>query len=163
MRRKDREITDIGEIERIIEKCKVCHVAMTDKGRPYLVPLNFGYEIKEGVLTLYFHSAKEGRKLDILRDNNAVCFEMMNEGKLDKVENPCRAGYFFESVLGFGQVEFIESDDEKCAALTLLMKQQTGQNFEFTSAQADSVCVFKLVSEEFTGKRKPEPNVGKAT
>lgn len=158
MRRKDREVSNFEDIRSIIEKCKVCHLAMVDKGMPYVVPLSFGYKIDENELTLYFHSAKEGRKTDILHENDAACFEMMSEGKLGIVENPCRSGYFFESVIGFGRVEFIENVNEKCEALSRLMRQQTNQNFSFTPEQANTVCVFKIVSKDFTGKKKPEPN-----
>lgn len=157
MRRKDREISNIEEIKHIIEKCKVCHLAMVDKGLPYVVPLNFGYIIDINSLTLFFHSAKTGRKLDILNENNAVCFEISCEGELGYVENPCNSGYYFESVHGFGHVEFIEDINEKCNALTLLTKHQTNQDFVFTEKQADNVCVFKVVSTDFVGKKKPKP------
>lgn len=159
MRRKDREIANIEDINKIIEKCKVCHLAMVDKGLPYVVPLNFGYTIENNLLTLFFHSAKTGRKIDILNENNAVCFEMSCEGKLGHIDNPCNSGYYFESVHGFGYVEFIEDTNEKCNALTLLVKHQSNQNFIFTEKQADSVCVYKVVSTDFIGKIKPNPNV----
>lgn len=157
MRRKDREISNLDEIEGIISKCKVCHLAMVDKGLPYVVPLSFGYTVEENTLTLYFHSAKTGRKLDILKENNNVCFEMACEGKLGHVENPCNSGYFFESVLGFGKVAFIEGLDEKCKALTLLMRHQANQEFIFTPEQANSVCVYKVATNDFIGKIKPKP------
>ena len=86
MRRKDREVSNTEDIKHIIEKCKVCHLAMVDKGLPYVVPLNFGYIVDGNSLTLFFHSAKTGRKLDIFNENNAVCFEMVCEGKLGYVE-----------------------------------------------------------------------------
>jgi uncharacterized protein len=157
MRRKDREVSDQEGIKSIIDKCKVCHLAMVDKGMPYVVPLNFGYEIEDDNLILFFHSAKTGRKIDILRENNAVCFEMACEGKLSDIKDPCNAGYYFESVIGFGRVEFIEEVPEKGRALTLLMKHQSDRDFTFTEKQADSVCVFKVVSTDYAGKRKPEP------
>lgn len=153
MRRKDREVTEIQEIDSIISGCKVCQLAMVDDGLPYLVPLNFGYLLEDGVLTLYFHSAKEGRKLEILRKDNHVCFEMMQEGKLIFVENPCNSGYEYASVIGFGQVEFVENIEEKCQALTLLMRHQVNQEFIFKEKQADTVCVFKVVTQDFTGKK----------
>ncbi|MCX8131990.1 MAG: pyridoxamine 5'-phosphate oxidase family protein [Clostridia bacterium] len=159
MRRKDREVSNIEEIKSIIEKCRVCHLAMVDKGLPYVIPLNFGYKIADNSLVLFFHSAKEGRKIDILKENNEVCFEMAYEGKLGHVENPCNSGYYFESVHGFGHVEFIEDIDEKCNALTQLMKHQTNQDFIFTEMQANSVCILKVVSSNFVGKRKPNPNM----
>ncbi|MDP4152209.1 MAG: hypothetical protein Q8865_02040 [Bacillota bacterium] len=104
------------------------------------------------------HSAKEGRKYNILQENNTVCFEMACEGKLGHISNPCNSGYYFESVLGFDEVEFIEDVDEKCKVLNLFVKYQSGQNFVFTEKQANSVCVYKIISRDFTGKRKLDPN-----
>jgi len=157
MRRKDREVSDPAEIKSIIDKCKVCHLAMAERGRPYVVPLNFGYILEAGRLELFFHSAREGRKIDILRVDNQVCFEMAVEGSLEQVIDPCNSGYFFESVIGFGKVEFIEDPVEKSRALALLMKHQTGLDFSFTAQQAGGVCVFKVVSRDFSGKRKLRP------
>ncbi len=62
MRRKDREVVDIGDIQSIIESCKTIHLAMADGGMPYVIPLSFGYEITGNTLTLYFHSAYAGLK-----------------------------------------------------------------------------------------------------
>ncbi len=162
MRRKDREVTNIQEIEDIIQQCKTCHVAMVDGDMPYVVPLSFGYEIKEGVLNLYFHSAKEGRKMDILHKNNQVCFEMCREGEpVFAAETPCNSGYYFSSVHGFGKVAFIQDVQEKCHALSLLMKQQAHMEVEFTKEQADAVCVYKIATKDFVGKRKPLKTVEK--
>lgn len=83
MRREDRSVTELDGIEAILKECRTCHLAMVDEGKPYVVPLSYGYQLNEdGTLTLYFHSAKEGRKLDILRKNNLVCFEISREGEL---------------------------------------------------------------------------------
>lgn len=157
MRRKDREVTEMEKIRDIIELCKTCHVAMIDSGTPYVIPLSFGYELAGNVLTLYFHSAKEGRKIDILHNNNSVCFEMCYGGKpAMAAETPCNSGYYFSCIHGFGNVTFVSDSDEKCRALSLLMKRQAGLDISFTAAQAESVCVYKIVSTDFTGKKKSE-------
>lgn len=157
MRRNDREVTEIKEIEDIIKKCKVCHVAMVDDGMPYVVPLNFGYEFTGNNLTLYFHSAKKGRKLDIWQKNNKVCFEMANEGEPVHADTPCNSGYYFSSLIGNGCIEFISDVQEKCKALSLLMKHQADQEVVFNQAQAESVCVYKVSTSDFIGKKKPRP------
>ncbi len=157
MRRKDREVTLHQEIENIICQCRLCHLAMVDNGLPYVVPLNFGYFLSEEMLTLYFHSAKTGRKIDVLRRNPQVCFEMTDAGELGEFENPCNAGYYYQSVIGNGKAEFIDDVFEKCRALTLLMKHQSGRDISFTPEQAETVLVFKVVSTDFTGKKKPAP------
>ena len=159
MRRKDREVTDIAGIEEILRLCKTCHVAMVDGGEPYVVPLSFGYELlPDGGLELYFHSASIGKKIDILEKNSRVCFETACEGEAAFAEKtPCNSGYYFASVIGFGEAQFVEDVREKCDALSVLFKHQTGRDVEFTDEQSESVCVFKIVSAEFTGKRKLRP------
>lgn len=158
MRRKDREVTAIEEIIKIIEDCKTCHLAMVDDGMPYVIPLSFGYEITDEALTLYFHSAKEGRKLDILHKNNKVCFEMCIEGEpILAGKSPCNSGYYYASVHGFGHVEFVTDITEKCKALSLLMKHQAGISMTYQEEQSRTVCIFKVISKDYSGKRKPRP------
>ena len=159
MRRSDREVTDIEQIEMILAACKTCRLAMVDNGQPYVIPLSYGYAISSDTLTLYFHSAKEGRKIRILHENSAVCFEISSEGEpVHAAETPCNSGYYYSCVHGFGRAQFIDDMKEKCSALTLLTKHQANIDADFTSAQADSVCVFKVVSADFTGKMKPRPD-----
>jgi nitroimidazol reductase NimA-like FMN-containing flavoprotein (pyridoxamine 5'-phosphate oxidase superfamily) len=74
MRRKEREIREIKDLLDIIEKCKNCRLGLCDDNQPYIVPLNYGYAYRDSVLTLYFHSAKEGKKMDIIKRNNKACF-----------------------------------------------------------------------------------------
>ena len=159
MRRKDREITDIDGIEEILLQCKTCHIAMIDGDAPYVVPLSYGYRfLGGGMLELYFHSAHEGKKIDILKRNSKVCFEISYEGEPVFSENPCNSGYYFASVIGFGEAVFIDTAKEKCEALSVMFKRQTGRDTLFTAEQAESVCVFKIVSTNFTGKKKPRPS-----
>ena len=68
MRRKDKEITDIKSIEKIIHKAKVCRLALSLDDTPYVVPVCFGYSAE----TIYFHSAKEGKKIDIIKKNKQL-------------------------------------------------------------------------------------------
>lgn len=158
MRRKDREVTDRETIEEIIKACKTCHLAMVDDGKPYVVPLNFGYELDADNLTLYFHSAKEGKKLDILHKNSSICFDIASEGMPIHAESPCNCGYYFSSIIGMGTVEFIEDTKEKCKALSLLMKHQADRDVEFNEAQVNSVCVYKVSTSDYSGKKKQIPH-----
>jgi nitroimidazol reductase NimA-like FMN-containing flavoprotein (pyridoxamine 5'-phosphate oxidase superfamily) len=156
MRRTDREVTDLTEIEEIIKQCRTCHVAMADENGPYLVPLSFGYRLKGRELSLYFHSAKEGRKLDIWRKNSRVCFEMCYEGEAVRAETPCDSGYYYASLIGNGDIRFIDDLEEKCEALSLLMEQQAGLSVRFDGKQAKDVCVFKICTTDYCGKQKPK-------
>ena len=159
MRRKDREIKDRNGIEEIILQCKTCHLAMADNGMPYVVPMNFGYRfLNDETLELFFHSAHEGKKIEILNRNKKVCFEMAFEGEPVFPDVPCRSGYYFSSVIGYGEVSFLQDIAEKREALSVLFKHQTGRDAAFTDKEAGSVCVFKIISTDFTGKRKPKPD-----
>jgi len=158
MRRNDREITDLRGIGEILTRCKTCHVAMLDGNSPYIVPLSYGYEFLDGgALVLYFHSAFEGRKIDALKRNNRVCFEVSYEGEPIHSDNPCNSDYYFASVIGFGEAAFIEDEVGKCEALSAIFKHQAGKDVLFDATQTKSVCVFKIVATDFTGKRKPRP------
>lgn len=154
MRRKDREVTERSGIARILDMCKTACIAMADEKEPYVVPLSYGYEWKGDCLELYFHCAGEGKKLEILKRNNRVCFTVFCEGELLHTENPCNSGYYFSSVTGNGSVEFIEDAEEKGYALQKMFEHQTGRRVTFTEGQIKSVCVFKIISQDYTGKRK---------
>ncbi len=154
MRRSEREVMDTEEIRKILGDCKTCHVAMWDGDEEYIVPLNYGYTLENGVLTLYFHSAKEGRKIDIWKRRREVCFAISWEGALCTAPSPCGYGYCYSSVIGWGAVEFIEDAADKCSALSLLFRHQTGEQVDFTSKQAESVCVYKIICTRFTAKRR---------
>jgi len=156
MRRNDREITDINEKIDIIKTCKVCRLGLSDNNIPYIIPLNYGYSYENNELTLYFHSAREGRKLEIIKNNNNACFEIDCDAKLNTAIKPCDYGYSFKSIIGFGKIIMIEKTDDKADALNKIMKHQTDKDTEytFTNDQLQNVCIYKMVIDNFTGKRK---------
>ena len=154
MRRKDREIEGFNEILAILDKCDVCRLAMVDDGNPYVVPLNFGYTQVNGTITLYFHSANEGRKIDILKNNPAVCVEMDCAHQLISGNKACDYTMDFESLIGSGIVEFIDSLDEKIFALTQIMRKYSmGSDFEFDTDLLERTTLFKADVRDFAGKR----------
>ncbi|MDR0455571.1 MAG: pyridoxamine 5'-phosphate oxidase family protein [Treponema sp.] len=156
MRRKNREIVDINEKLEIIAKCKVCRIGLSENNYPYIVPLNYGFSYNDEKLTLYFHGAKEGKKMDIIQKNNNACFEIDCDTRLIEGENPCGYSFEFKSIIGFGKIILSETKDEKINGLNYLMKQQTGEDkkYDFNENELNSVVVFKMVVEEFTGKQK---------
>lgn len=122
MRRKDREVNEINELLPIIDQCKTCRIAMQDNAGIYIVPLNFGYIYENNQLVLYFHSAKEGRKISTLKENSDVCFEMDCEHRLITGDTACKYSYSFKSIIGKGTAVFIDDAEEKKSALSILMK-----------------------------------------
>jgi nitroimidazol reductase NimA-like FMN-containing flavoprotein (pyridoxamine 5'-phosphate oxidase superfamily) len=155
MRRTDREISDISEKLKIIDACKVCRVGMAQDNRPYVVPLNFGYEYENGKLTFFFHGAREGKKLDILRQNPNVCVEMDAGHQLIEGDTAFSYSFAYESIIAFGEVTFLENDEDKSHALNALMRHQTGKDipWQFGKSRLEAVCVFKVTADSFTGKR----------
>lgn len=117
MRRTEREITDRGQIEEVIACAQVCHLALLDGDWPYLVPLSYGY--REGVL--YLHSAPAGLKIELLRRNPQVCFEMEADVALLPAQSACGFGMRYRSVIGRGVARLIAEPEAKAAALDVIM------------------------------------------
>ena len=137
MRRKDRQITEIEAIRAILDKAKVLHLAMIDGARPYVVPMNYGYALADGRLTLYLHGAKEGRKLDVLQQNDRVAFVLETDvSPVSGGDIPCKYGEAYASVMGEGTAVLLDDPVQKIEALQILMKTQTGREFAFTPAMA---------------------------
>ena len=150
MRRREKEITDLQEIEAILRRAQVCRLALVDGDRPYIVPMNFGYE--RGIL--YFLCAPEGRKLEILRRNRHVCFEVdVDHELMTGGAQPCRWGMRYRSVIGFGSAFFIEDATEKRGALAVIMGQYAEGEFDFPEEEVTRTTVFKVEIETMTGKK----------
>lgn len=153
MRRSDREIIDRQELLQVIEGCDVCRLALNDEGYPYLLPLNFGMREEAGQVVLYFHSAAEGRKWELIDRDPRASFEM-DRGHilcLDEAQGNCTMAY--ESVIGRGRIERVP-DEEKYDALCVLMRHYRQEDFPFNRAVMPRTAVYRLVVEEMTGKRR---------
>ena len=149
MRRKDREIKDKSVIETIIQKADVCRVALCNDGLPYIVPMNFGY--KEGCL--FLHSAREGKKIDMLKNNNKVCFEIDCGFELVKAEQGCDWGMNYQSVIGFGKAFLVEGFDQKKKGLDVIMEKYSGgRSFEYSERAVNNVIIIKVEIDSMTGK-----------
>ena len=148
MRRKDREVTDPMRIADIISRCTCCRIGFCDDGEVYIVPLNFGYEIKDNDYTFYFHGAKEGRKIDLIHKNPEVGFEMDTDPAvytIGKSETACDYTTRFQSVIGSGIVSIVSEIEEKKLGLSLLMEHNTGKReWAFHEKMVEAVTVFKL-------------------
>ncbi len=150
VRRADRAITDRHKIERILSQAKIVHLGLVDAGRPYVVPLHYCYEYSANALTLYMHSAREGRKLDVIAASPTCFVELecdvdLDDGGEAPYEIPCRYGSFYSSVMGDGTAGIVTDPAEKIHALELLMEQQSGRQFAITAPMAESVAVIKVV------------------
>jgi Predicted flavin-nucleotide-binding protein len=151
MRRKEREITDIQELESIIKSCDVCRVAFADGNVPYIVTMNFGYSGK--LRKIYFHCAREGRKIEMARRNNYVCFEMDAGHDLIAGAHPCDFSMKFISVVGYGRIYIIDDEEEKTFGLTCIMSHYTGSGeYKFNASSLAKTFILRLDIEQMTGK-----------
>jgi uncharacterized protein len=147
------EITNKLEIEEILKRIEVCNLAMSDAGKPYVIPMNFGYT--DGVL--YLHSAPVGKKMDILIKNPQICVSFYSDAVLN-IRNECVACSYsmkFRSILMSGCVFFIEDIDEKKAAMNVIMRQYSGRNdFDYNLPAIKNVSLFKLIPDEITAYKR---------
>lgn len=156
MRRKDREVTEPEEIKKILDECKVCRLAILDGDSIYIVPLNYGYIIENGTLTLYFHGSKEGKKMELIRKSLKVGFEMDGCHGLQKGDKVCQYSYYFVSMSGSGRATIVEDSKEKLHALEILMKHQTGKKFPEFKENPElekTVGILKVEAQTYTCKK----------
>jgi hypothetical protein len=148
MRRNEREIKNRKNIDGIISRCRVCHLAMSDDGQPYILPLNFGYDGR----FLYFHAAPEGRKIDIIKRNNRVGFEFDILHEIVAAEQACDWGAKYESVIGSGKAEIIDDLEAKKQALKWIMRQYGGGTWDFPEEILQKTLIFRVSILEISGK-----------
>ena len=150
-------VTDPDQILHILDTGKVLHLGLAVNNEPYVVPMNYGYCLENGKLVLYLHSAVRGKKLDMIRANPRVFFEidcdlMPFEGRV-----PCQYGLVYSSLMGRGTAVLVDDVEEKKQAMTILMKTQTGKDFTFEDRLVTIVSVIRIDVEEYTAKHRPLP------
>ena len=156
MRRKDREITEAAEIKRILDACKVCRLGFADEEGVYIVPMNYGYCFEDGRLILYFHGAKEGRKMDLVRKEPSVGIEMDCGHELVEGKLACQYSYHYASIIGRGKAAEVVEPEEKLKALGLIMKHQTGKEFdefETNPKLEKAVAIIRVEVEDYSCKQ----------
>ena len=155
--KRERQVTDPEQIIRILDTAKVLNLGLSVNDEPYVVPMNYGYRMEDGKLTLYLHSAVKGKKLDMIRANPKVFFSMDCDRMPFEGDKPCQYGLVYSSVMGRGTARILEDTEEKIRAMTLLMKTQTGKDFDFTDRLVSIVSVIRIDVAEYTAKHRPLP------
>ena len=157
MTKRERQITDEAQILKILDTAKVLHLGLCVNDEPYVVPMNYGYTMEEGKLVLYLHSALQGKKLDMIRSNPRVFFELDCDRLPFEGDKPCQYGLVYSSVMGRGTARIVEDVEEKKQAMTTLMKTQTGKDFTFEDRLVSIVAVIRIDVSEYTAKHRPLP------
>lgn len=154
MRRKDRQVTDPERIRAVIAACDCCRLGLCEDGRAYIVPLDFGFAERDGRYTLYFHSAKEGRKIDLIRERGWASFEMDAGHEVISDESACEYTARFQCVMGGGPMTMLETAEEKRAGLAAIMAHVSGEErtWDFPEAMLERPQVIRLEAEELTCK-----------
>jgi len=150
MRRQDKEITDKKIIVEILEMSQICRLGLVENGEAYIVPTNFAYD--DGII--YIHSAAEGRKIDIIRRDNRVSFEMESSGEVVKGETPCKWGMKYRSIMGRGFITIHDDIELKTKGLNLIMKKYGGSpDMGYDESSISRVVLLKLKIESVTAKQ----------
>ena len=162
IRRQDRILTDRARIEEVLAQAKVLRLGMVDEGRPYVVPLHYGYEWAEAEgktsLVFYAHGAAEGRKIEVLKKNPEVFVEIDCDMTVvaGDPDIPCTFGAEYASLMGDATATILTDMEEKIHGLIVLMKTQTGRDFEIPEKMAQVTAVFKIVVPEYSAKSRPK-------
>ncbi len=142
------KINDTQTIESIISESKVCRLGLTDGTEPYIVPLCFGYRNK----ALYFHTGRNGKKIDMLLKNNRVCFEMEVGVEVFPADNPCKWNMRYRSVVGSGRALLLKDAAEKKEALDIIVNHYGGKPTPYDEKLVDGLSVIKVLVDSFTGR-----------
>ena len=153
MRRKEREVTDYNKMIEILKSCDCCRIGLVDDKGAYIVPMNFGYEDNNGKITLYFHGATEGKKIDLINNQPEISFETDTKHELVTSDTACGHSYLYQSIMGSGQVYIVVDSDYNFYGLYLIMHHYTGKSdYEFNENVLERTVVIKLAVTEWSCK-----------
>lgn len=150
MRRKEKEVCSREVMEKLLNSAQIIRIGLLDGKEPYIVPMLFGY--REG--SIFMHSAKEGRKIDIIKKGGMVCFEVEEAGEVAEKDTPCKWTLDYVSVVGWGEARILESRDEMRKGLDIIMLHYGGKPpFEYTEPTLSKMVVIRIDITTMTCKR----------
>jgi uncharacterized protein len=150
MRRKEKEVLSREVMEKLLETAQIIRIGLSDGGEPYIVPMLFGYRAG----SIFLHSAKEGRKIDIIRKGGMVCFEVEEAGEVTEKETACKWTLDYVSVVGWGEAHIIDDPDEKRKGLEAIMLHYGGKPpFEYSEPSLSKIVVIRIDVSSMTCKR----------
>lgn len=153
MRRKDREVSSVDDIEAILKNSHIAHIAFAAEGAPYVVAMNFGYTRDGDRFIFYFHCAGEGRKIDMLRLNPRACIAIDQYHGPKASPDTCSYTSLYESVIAEGSVRFLSGNEKKHAIERIVLQTRPDILFECGDSAIDKTTVFALEPEMISGKR----------
>lgn len=142
-------IQDQQQIEEILSNAKFIRLALAEDNTPYIVPMSFGYKDN----AIYLHSSPKGKKIEILKKNNKVYFELDTDAEIVPADDPCKYNVHYRSVIGSGRAEILENYDKKIEGLAVLSEHYGKEGpFKFEEKKVRNLCVIKVKIEKMTGK-----------
>ncbi len=149
MIREDKEIPDKKMIYEIIEQNHICRLAFANGDEPYIVPVNYGYKDEK----IYVHSALSGRKLEMLKANSRICFEISDSVEIVTSDVACGYTTKYRSAIGYGTAKLLTATEDKIISLNIIMKQHTGKSdWDFSSASLSKMLIIEITIDSVTGK-----------
>lgn len=150
MRKANQEITDKSILEEILIHSNICRIGMMDNGLPYILPFNYGYRDNR----IYIHCASAGKKIDLLKNNSSVCFEVELKAEIVKNDKACKWATAYRSIVGYGKIEILDDFTQKQQALEIIMSHNGAPDLtEFEPKQVDAVLILMLTIDTLTGKQ----------
>ncbi|MBR5641568.1 MAG: pyridoxamine 5'-phosphate oxidase family protein [Firmicutes bacterium] len=158
MRRKDRQVTDFQEIVSIIGACPIVRLGLADGDYPYVVPVNFAYDVEAEQIYLYIHSAKAGRKYGLMIQNRKCSFEMDVFGGVIAMPEKKDSTTIYHSVMGKAEIEFLEGEAAFDCAKRLMARYDATRHAPFNEAVVPNTCFarLKVVSIDAKANRGPD-------
>lgn len=151
MRRSDRQVSDLSQIYDILRRCDTVTLGLNGGSEPYLIPMTFAAAMENGQIVVYFHSARGGRKWEILGRDPHVCVEGHIYYKTVEKNGGITAQY--ESVIGTGVAEPVTEKADKIAAFRLMLEQYKHSGFPAQSCKGLDHCdIFRVPLTEVSGK-----------
>lgn len=153
MFKKEKEITDVEVLFDVLKKGKFASIALSEKNKPYIVTMNYGYDAEKQAL--YFHCALKGLKLEILSQNPRVCATVMEDHgyKMDE------CSHAYRSIVFWGTLKVVQELEEKKYGMEVMFRHlETNpdpireRNFK-TERDYSKVNILRLNIEEITGKQ----------
>lgn len=149
MRRDEREITQPNEINAILQSSKVMYIALAENDVPFMVPVFYAWD----GTSLYFHSARAGTKIAMLKRNNTLCFAVSTDHGVVEDDIICNFEARHRTVIGLGKAVFLEDEQEKIAALNKIVARFSDKPWTFPTANVRATLVLRVDIISIKGKQ----------
>lgn len=161
MRQRARQVTDRAILRAMLDQMDILFLGIRDEPAPYVVPLNFGYDFDDD-LVFYFHCAKAGTKLDLLRADPHVC---VTAAQFISYAGGSVMGHLhdYRSIIARGIASQIDPETEGEAfhhALCRLLIQQKRDVSQADTPLTGHIQMWKIVCkpEDVTAKAEIKPS-----